>query len=382
VCGFPIDVETLENERCKAVLSNFGARLLELHVPDRDGRMADVVLGRPTLADAIGDRTYMGATCGRYSGRIAKGKFSLDGNEHHLAANEGANHLHGGKRGFDQYAWNTAAHADDESVTFTRLSVDGEEGYPGTLDAQVTYSLAGNALSITMTARCDRPTPVRLVNHAYWNLSGHDAGTILGHVLQLRSSFHIPTDEELIAHGEIRRVDDTPYDFRSPTEIGLRNGLIANSGAGRATDGSAGYDNVWVLDGTGMRTVGTLTDPVSGRRMELATNQPGVCFYAGGYLAGEAAKDDLETYQAFAGLCLESTGFPNDVNIAHFPTPVLRPGELYNHEMKLSFTADPLDQGVEQKPVPARADLVEQSAGGRPPSTSNAITNIHCSRNP
>ncbi|WP_033289453.1 aldose epimerase family protein [Amycolatopsis jejuensis] len=336
--GFPVRVVTLENEHTKAVVTDIGARLLELHVPDRNGTRADVVLGRPSFKEMFDDRSYLGATAGRYAGRIARGRFTLDGKEYQLATNEGANHLHGGTRGFDQYAWSTVVHDDEEAVTFYRLSGDGEEGFPGSLATKVTYRLDGPSLGITMSATTDQPTIVRLVHHSYWNLSGHDSGTILDHVLQLNSSHYIPVDAELLPHGEVRPVEGNPYDFRKPKTFGQDNALIENSGAGRVSAGSAGYDDIWVLDGSGMRVVGSLTDPASGRRLELATDQPGVCIYVGGYLDGEPAKGG-GTYPAFAGVTLETTGFPDDVNFPHFPSPVLRPGEVYTNQMRLTFSA-------------------------------------------
>lgn len=339
--GFPVRICTLKNDHCVAVVTDLGARLLEFYVPDRRGTMADVVLGRPDLRKAFEDRCYMGATVGRYAGRIKGGKFKLDGAEYSLATNEGKHCLHGGDRGFDQYAWSMVVHPGEEAVSFSRLSGDGEEGFPGALASRVTYRLEANALCITMTATTDRPTIVCMVHHSYWNLGGHASGTILDHVLQLNSSYYIPVDEDLIPWGEVRPVEDSPYDFREPQPIGHTNHLIRNSGAGRVPEGLAGFDDTWVLDGSGMRVVGSLTDPGSGRRLELATNQPGVCIYVGGYLAGEAAKGDgSTTYPAFAGVTLETTGFPDAINQAHYPSPELRPGEIYTNEMRLAFSAE------------------------------------------
>jgi|tagenome__1003787_1003787.scaffolds.fasta_scaffold20871622_1 aldose 1-epimerase len=337
---FPITRITLRGRDCTAVVTDLGARLLEFHAPDRDGRLADVVLGRASIEDTYTDRHYMGATAGRYAGRIARGKFSLDGTDHQLATNEGTNHLHGGDRGFDQHVWSTTVHPDAEAVTFIRVSADGEEGFPGALTTAVTYRLEGNALFISMTATTDRATIVRLVNHSYFNLAGHDSGTILDHVLQLNSSHYVVTDEELLPSGEIAAVSGTPYDFRTPRRIGERIDEVENTGAGRMATGSAGYDNSWVLDGPGFRVVGTLTDPGSGRRLELATDQRALCLYAGGYLAGYTAKGELAAYQPFAGVTLETTAFPDDINQPHFPSPILRPGETYRHEMRLTFTAE------------------------------------------
>ena len=338
--GFPVRRVTLKNDHVTAVVTDLGARLLELHVPDRDGNTADVVLGRPTLRETFEDRCYMGATAGRYAGRIKRGRFTLDGVHYQLATNEGNNHLHGGVRGLDQYAWSMVVDPDEEAVTFYRLSGDGEEGFPGSLDTRVTYRLDVNALCITMTATTDKPTIVRLVHHSYYNLAGHDSGAILDHVLQLNSSHYIPVDQELIPWGEVRPVEGNPYDFRTPKPIGQDNDQVQNTGAGRVAEGSAGYDDTWVLDGSGMRTVGGLTDPQSGRRLELATNQLGVCVYVGGYLADEAAKGELDAYDAFAGVTLETTGFPDDINHPHFPSPVLLPGQTYLNDMRLTFTAE------------------------------------------
>ncbi|MFD9697574.1 aldose epimerase family protein [Lentzea sp. NPDC059081] len=338
--GYPLQLFALRSDTCTALLTDLGARLLEFHAPDRDGTPADVVLGRATLEDTFTDRHYMGSTAGRYAGRIARGRFSLDGEEFRLATNEGNNHLHGGTRGFDQHVWSARRHEDEEAVTFVRVSPHGEEGFPGELTTRVTYRLDGNVLGISMTATTDRATIVRLVHHSYWNLAGHDSGTVLDHVLQLHSSHYVVIDDELLPTGEIASVAGTPFDFRKPCTIGERNGDVANTGAGRVAAGAAGYDHSWVLDGDGMRVVGTLTDPGSGRRLELATDQRALCLYAGGYLAGYTAKGDLGHYAPFAGVTLETTAFPDDVNQPHFPSPVLRPGEVYRNEMRLTFTAE------------------------------------------
>jgi aldose 1-epimerase len=336
--GYPVSLVTLRSGHCTAVLTDLGARLLELHVPDRDGNLADVVLSRKTMGEVFEDRNYLGATAGRYAGRIRMGRFSLDGRDYQLACNEGSNHLHGGTRGFDQYSWSTQVDPDGEAVTFVRVSPDGEEGFPGELATRVTYRLDGNTLHIDMSATTDRPTIVRLVNHAYWNLAGHDSGTILDHVVHLNASHYIPLDEELLPTGEVLSVHGTPFDFTKPRPIGEENSKVPNNGAGRVAGESAGYDHIWVLDGTGDRVVGEITDPVSGRRLELATNQRGLCFYVGGYLGGVSAKGPSESYRAFAGLTLETTGFPDDVNQSHFPSPILRPGETYRNSVRLTFS--------------------------------------------
>lgn len=338
--GFPIQRITLRSDACTAVVTDLGARLLECHVPDRAGDVADVVLGRPTGEETYSDRHYMGATAGRYAGRIARGRFHLDGRDYQLATNEGVNHLHGGVRGFDQDCWSVAIAPDEEAVTFSRISPDGEEGFPGEVTSRVTYRLDGNVLHISMSAVTDEATLVRLVHHSYFNLAGHDSGTVLDHELQLSSSHYIVTDPELLPNGEIASVRGTPFDFLDTHTIGERIDDVVNTGAGRVSEGSAGYDNSWVLDGAGFRTVGSLRDPASGRRLELATDQRGLCVYTGGYLAGYTAKGDrIESYEPFAGVTLETTAFPDDINQAHFPSPILRPGETYHNEMRLTFSA-------------------------------------------
>jgi len=337
--GYPVRRITLANGALRAVLTDVGARLLELHAPDRDGRMADVVLARDTLAESFRDPNYLGATAGRYAGRIRGGRFALEGREHRLATNEGANHLHGGLRGFDRHVWSARVHDDEQGVTFQRISPDGEEGFPGTLTTSVSYRLDGASLEIAMRATTDRTTIVRLVHHSYFNLGGHDSGAVLDHELQLHGSHYVELDEELLPTGQVLAVAGTPFDFRAPRPIGERNADVPNDGAGRVSGGSAGYDHVWVLDGSGMRPVATVTHPASGRRLELATDQPGLCLYVGGYLGGVSAKGPTPAYEPFAGLTLETTGFPDDINHAHFPSPILAPGEVYANTMRLTFSA-------------------------------------------
>jgi aldose 1-epimerase len=202
----------------------------------------------------------------------------------------------------------------------------------------VTYRLDKSALVIEMRATTDEATIVRLVHHSYFNLAGHDSGTVLDHELQLKSSHVVELDHELLPTGQIVAVDGTPFDFRAPHAVGERNAVVPNDGAGRVSGGSAGYDHIWVLDGSGMRSVAVVSDPISGRRLELTTDQRGLCLYVGGYLGGVSAKGSMVAYQAFAGLTLETTGFPDDINFGHFPSPVLTPGETYLNTMRLNFS--------------------------------------------
>ncbi|SHF58248.1 aldose 1-epimerase [Jatrophihabitans endophyticus] len=331
---------TLSNGHLTAVLTDLGARLLELHVPDRDGRTVDVVLGRPDLTTASADPAYMGATAGRYANRIRRGRFHLHGTDHQVTVNEGENHLHGGRRGFDQHGWTTELHPDDEGVTFSRVSVDGEEGFPGRLVAETRYRLDGSALEIAMTATTDRPTLANIVHHSYFNLGGHDSGDVLDHVAQLHAGHYTPVDDELLPTGEILAVAGTPFDFRTPTRLGEHHAEVHNTGAGRPTGSAGGFDHNWVLAGTGTRVVAVVADPRSGRRVTLSTNQPGLQLYTGGYLQDVTAKAPLSHYDAFAGFTLETQTFPDAANVAHFPSAVLEPGTTYRNTMRLEFAAD------------------------------------------
>ncbi|MEV7398641.1 aldose epimerase family protein [Aeromicrobium sp. NPDC092404] len=323
-----ITVITIANDVCRVVLTDLGARILELHVPDRDGELADVVLGRASYDELPQDPYYFGVTAGRCANRIREGRFEIDGTPFTVTPNEGPNHLHGGPRGFDTYVWSTELDAEHDRVTFTRRSPDGEEGYPGTLDTRVIYTLEGAALDIRIEAETDRPTLVNVVNHAYFNLAGHDSGTVLDQVLQINAEAYTPVDAELLPTGEILPVEGTPYDFRSPTPIGTNIDAV----------GANGFDHNWVLDGDGMRQVATLTDPASGRRLTLVTDQPGTQVYTGGHLEGASAKGDQGAYAAFAGVTAEMQTYPDSINHPTFPQRVLRPGETYVNVVRYEFS--------------------------------------------
>ena len=333
-----IEVITLFNDTCKTVLTNLGARLLELHTPDKEGDFADIVLQRTTFEEMASDDNYMGSTAGRYANRIRGGKLVIDGQPVALSINEGNNHLHGGDRGFDRKLWSIEYGAGGDEVKFWLISPRGEEGYPGTLTTSVTYRLEHSALSIDIRATTDAPTVANIVHHSYFNLGGHESGTILDHLLEMRSSFYIPVDDELLPTGEVLRVEGTPFDFRAPTPIGKNIAEVSNSGAGRVTEDIVGYDHNWVLDGVGMRDVVLLTDTVSGRRLTMSTNQPGVQLYVGGYLGGVSGKVPVTAYPAFAGLTLETQTFPDAVNHAHFPQAELRPGETYLNSVRFELS--------------------------------------------
>ncbi|MFM7444319.1 MAG: aldose epimerase family protein [Tabrizicola sp.] len=309
------------------ILTN-GARLAELWVPDRAGTLADIVLGFDKLTDWQDQGGYLGATCGRYSNRVANGRFSLDGRAIQLDCNEGQQHLHGGRSGLDTKLWEIEDHSDAR-VTLATQSPAGEMGYPGAMTARVTYRVAGLGLTIEMEARTDAPTVVNLVNHAYFNLAGHGSGDVLGQSLQVDAAFYLPVDERLIPTGEVRKVAGTPFDFRAPRAIGTE------------MPGPGGFDHNLCLssptDVTGLRPCLCAEDPVSGRRMQLSTTEPGLQLYTGAHFAGTSGKAGAR-YPRFAGFAAETQRFPNSPNMPHFPSARLDPGQVYRHIMKFDFT--------------------------------------------
>jgi aldose 1-epimerase len=333
--GTEIEQYTLTNSKgAVAKVITYGATLAELWMPDKAGKNVDVVLGFDNLASYAGDHPFFGATVGRYGNRIAKGKFSIDGKEYSLFLNNGPNSLHGGKVGFNRKVW-TAQPVDSKhgsSVRLTYVSADGEEGYPGTLTVHVTYELSDdNALKISYQASTDKPTVVNLTNHSYFNLSGAGSGDILKEVLQLDADRYTPVDSTLIPTGELKSVDGTPFDFRKPTPIGERNSQIP---------GIAGYDHNFVLNGPAgkLRKIGKVSDPASGREMEIWTSEPGVQLYVSLGLDG-SIKGVGGAYQKFGALCLETQHFPDSPNHSNFPSSVVRPGKDYQTETIYKFSA-------------------------------------------
>lgn len=310
-----------------AILTN-GARLAELWVPDRTDAVADIVLGFDKLTDWQDQGGYLGATCGRYSNRVADGRFSLDGRVIQLDCNEGRQHLHGGRSGLDTKLWQIEDHSDTH-VTLTTESPAGEMGYPGTLAARVTYRVEGLGLTIEMEARTDAPTVVNLVNHAYFNLAGHGSGDVLGQSLQVDAAYYLPVDGRLIPTGEVRQVAGTPFDFRVSRAIGAD------------MPGPGGFDHNLCLssptDAAGLRPCLRAEDPVSGRRMQVSTTEPGLQLYTGAHFDGTPGKAGAR-YPRFAGFAAETQRFPNSPNSPHFPSARLEPGEVYRHVMKFDFT--------------------------------------------
>ena len=342
--GQKVELYTLTNTNgLIAKITNYGAILTELHLPDNKGELDDVLLGFDTLKDyfAANRHLYFGAVVGRVANRIEDARFSLDGQDYHLAANANPHHLHGGERGFDKVVWSAEPinSSQGQALKLTYFSPDGEEGYPGNLTATAIYTLTNdNELKLEMTATSDKPTPVNLVNHSYWNLAGHDRRNILGQYLTINADTYTPTDEEGIPTGAIASVRDTPYDFRQPRLIGEGINHLKNNNDLKHND-SGGYDLNYVLNGESdeIKLAATLYEPRSSRLMELHTNQPGMQFFSGNI--GELAtlgKGGVG-YQNHQGLCLETQHFPNSVNQPNFPSVILRPNKTYRHVMVYKF---------------------------------------------
>ncbi|MHB8502575.1 MAG: aldose epimerase family protein [Candidatus Acidiferrales bacterium] len=334
--GTEIESYTIYNSRgASAKMITYGATLTELHVPDRHGKMGDVVLGFDNLEGYLGQHPYFGGTIGRYGNRIAKGKFTLDGKEYQLALNNGPNSLHGGQIGFNRRVWKGKAleEKDGAAVRFTYLSKDGEENFPGNLTVRVTYTLTNtNELKLQYSAETDKDTIVNLTNHSYFNLSGTDTGTILKYILYIDADKYTPVDSTLIPTGEIASVANTPLDFLKPTEIGARIGELKEIG---------GYDHNYVLNGKAgtLRLAALVTDQESGRQMEVWTTQPAVQFYSAIGLNGSIKGKGGVAYQKYGAICLETQHYPDSPNHPNFPSTVLKPGVHFHSETIYKFSA-------------------------------------------
>jgi aldose 1-epimerase len=334
--GTAIEVFTLKNSLgAVAKIITYGATLTELWVPDRAGKMGDVVLGFDNLKGYLGDHPHFGGIIGRYANRIAKGKFKLNGQEYKLAINNGPNTLHGGNIGFDRRVWKAepGSSAREASVRLTYVSPDGEEHFPGTLTVTVIYTLReDNALKIDYTAKTDKATVLNLTNHSYFNLAG--GGDVLGYTLTLNASRYTPVDSTLIPTGELAPVRGTPYDFTKPMTIGSRIAEVAK------IKELGGYDINYVVDGqTGkLRRAAKVTDPKSGREMEVWTTEPGIQLYTANWLDGSIEGKGGIAYQRYGAVCLETQHYPDSPNHPSFPNVILRPGEVYHQETVYAFS--------------------------------------------
>lgn len=329
--GAAVDLYTLTNSAgMRADITNYGGIVVSLFVPDRQGHLADVVLGYDSLDDYLAGSPYFGAIIGRYGNRIGGGRFSLEGKQYTLARNNNENHLHGGLVGFDKVVWTARGVLGDKGpgLVLEYLSKDGEEGYPGNLSVTVTYILTDqNELRIHYRATTDQPTPVNLTNHSYFNLAGQGSGDILDHELTINADRFTPVDEGLIPTGELRPVEGTPMDFRRPTAIGARVDQDD-----RQLGFGGGYDHNWVLNGEAgeLSLAAKVYEPTSGRVMEVFTTEPGVQFYCGNFLDGSNVGKGGRQYKHRYGFCLETQHFPDSPNKPDFPSTILRPGEEYS----------------------------------------------------
>ena len=334
--GTEVQLFTLTNAGgAKATITNFGGTLTSLMVPDKNGKMGDVILGFDNVSgyqspEYLKSGPYFGALIGRYGNRIKGGKFTLDGKAYTLATNNGPNTLHGGKVGFDKVVWQAApgTSADGQSLKLTYLSKDGEEGYPGNLNVTVVYTLTNdNALKIDYTATTDKATPLNLTNHAYFNLNHGTGKDILGHEVTLPADRYTVVDATLIPTGELRPVKGTPFDFTAPHAIGERIAQVPG-----------GYDHNWVLNGgTGQHAAATVYEPVSGRTLAVTPDQPGIQFYTGNFLDGTLKGKGGTVYGKHAGFCLETQHFPDSPNQPKFPSTVLKPGEPFHSVSTYKF---------------------------------------------
>jgi aldose 1-epimerase len=339
--GEPVEVYTLKSETgLVAKVMTRGATLVQLHVPDRDGKNADVVLGFDSVSGYESeDNQYFGCTTGRVCNRIAKGKFTLGGKEYTLAVNNEPNHLHGGtERSLDKVLWKARPFTNEvgQGVTFSYTSPDGEEGYPGNLTLRVTYLVPKdkNNINIRYVASTDKATPVNLTNHAYFNLSGHGSPTVLDHMLTINADKYTPIDDTLIPTGKIESVDGTNLDFRKATQIGKRVDELTGTAA-------LGYDHNYVLnppaEGKSLKLAAVLTDKTSGRRLRIMTTEPGIQFYSGNFLKGQTGKGG-KTYAHRSAVCLETQHFPDSVNHPEFPSIILKPDSKFESNTILSFS--------------------------------------------
>ena len=326
--GTPVDLFTLTNGHMTVKITNFGATVVSIMVPDKKGQIDDVAWGYDSVDGYLSNPTFFGSIIGRYGNRIGKAKFPLDGMEYKLTANDGENTLHGGPKGFHKHLWKAVERPGNEpALKLTLTSPDGEEGYPGKLDVTVVYTVTkDNGLKIDYTATTDKPTVVNLTNHTYFNLEGPTSNSILDHELTIFADSSTVCGKGLIPTGEIKSIVGTAMDFTSPHKVGERidqpNDQLQLGG---------GYDHNWVITrkGKGLELAARLVDPQSGRKMEVLTTEPGVQFYAGNFLNGTNIGKGGKAYPKRSALCLETQHYPDSPNHTNFPSTVLRPGQVY-----------------------------------------------------
>ena len=334
--GTPVSLFTITNSKGLVMkVMNYGGIIVSLEVPDRNGKLVDVVLGYDSLQAYEKRNPFFGSLVGRYGNRIAKGKFVLEGKEYDLVKNNNANHLHGGTKGFDKVVWKIEEVPSNEgaAIKLSYLSKDMEEGYPGNLDVAVTYTLKDdNSLKLDYKATTDKTTIVNLTQHAYFNFSG-GKNDILSHEISLNADRFLPVDQGLIPTGELRPVENTPLDFRTPVRIGERiNDTYDQIQIGK------GYDHCWVLNGEGLKVAAEVFDPSSGIEMTVRTTEPGVQFYTGNFLDGSLTGKNNVVYKQRTGFCLETQHFPDSPNKSQFPSVVLKPGETYSTQTIYQFS--------------------------------------------
>jgi aldose 1-epimerase len=338
--GQAVEIYTLRNDKgAEARIMTYGGILVSLKVPDKSGQMGDVVLGYDNLDSYIRKSPYFGALIGRYGNRIARGHFTLDGTEYTLATNDGPNALHGGLKGFDKRVWTGSARqgADGPELVLKYLSKDGEEGYPGNLKVTATYTLTrDNALRLQYRAETDKDTVLNLTHHSYFNLAGK--GDILSHQLMIPSDRFTPVDATLITTGELRPVENTPFDFRAPTAIGARIGQEDEQ-----LKFGGGYDHNWVVNKEfgQLGLMARVTDPASGRVMEVLSTEPGLQFYTGNFLDGTITGKDGRVYPHRGAFCMEPQHYPDSPNKPEFPTVELKPGQVYQNTIMYRFSVQP-----------------------------------------
>ncbi len=323
VDGKAVNLYTLSNKSGVQVkITNYGGIVTSWMVPDKSGKQSSIVIGFDSLQGYLQKPPYFGALIGRYGNRIGNARFTLDGKTYTLAANDGKNHLHGGNKGYDKVVWDAAFSDRIPALTLSYLSKDGEEGYPGNLNIKVTYTLTDdNELLIDYDAETDKATPVNLTNHCYFNLTGDVKNTILDHTLQIDADNYTPVDATLIPTGEIKSVKGTPFDFTTPEKIGARIGQVPG-----------GYDHNFVLNkkDSSLQLVATLSDSISGRKMEVYTVEPGLQFYSGNFLDGTFKTPDGTPINKHTALCLETQHYPDSPNKPNFPSTILKPGQKYH----------------------------------------------------